>query len=246
MYYFASDTHLGHGEQTKSRERERMFVEWLESVSHDAKEIFLLGDIFDFWYEYKRVVPKGFIRTLSTLATLSERGIKIHFFAGNHDMWLGNYLAEECGVIVHTSAEIVMLGNKRVYLAHGDEIYAKYLCGAKIINAIFRCGWVRWLFSRIVHPDLALKFGHWWSGHSRKSKAIAAEFLGEDDFMVREARKITKEKNIDYFIFGHNHCAEDYSAEGIRALFLGHWLGEEPVYAVLNEEGKLELKKVKA
>lgn len=243
MYYFASDIHLGHGTPEESRKREKLFVSWLEKVSVDAKAIFLVGDVFDFWYEYRRVVPKGFTRFLGKLSELTDRGIEIHFFTGNHDMWRHDYLSKECGAVLHSKQEVFELYGKNVSVVHGDEIYAANLRGAKFINAIFRSRFLRLVNSCFVHPNLTIKFGNWWS-NSRKSKEIKMPFRGERDFMVREAIKQSKTSNIDYFIFGHNHCAEDFHLpQNKRVLFLGQWF-DNPVYGALSPDGEICLKPV--
>lgn len=246
MYYFASDMHLGSGTPEECRQRERCVVEWLNRVATDAKAIYLVGDVFDFWYEYKRVVPKGFVRLLGKLAELTDRGVEVHLFLGNHDMWQGDYLQKECGVRIHHKAEVVEIGGKRVAIEHGDEIYAHALGGAtRLMNAIFRSRTCRWLFSHLIHPDFALRFGQGWSHGSRKSKEIVFPFTGADDPMVKDAeRRLAAGEKVDYFVYGHNHCAEEYSlAGGAKALFLGNWF-MEPVYGVLDEEGYISLKKV--
>ena len=120
MYYFASDIHLGAGDAATARAVERRFVAWLDDAARDAEAIFLVGDIFDFWFEYRRVVPKGFVRTLGKLAELTDRGVRVVFFTGNHDMWVGDYLARECGLEIHTSPEVMTLSGKKVFIAHGD------------------------------------------------------------------------------------------------------------------------------
>ncbi len=244
MYYFASDMHLGSGTPEECRQREREVVAWLDRVAPTAKAIYLVGDVFDFWYEYKRVVPQGFTRLLGKLSELTDKGIEVHLFVGNHDMWQRGYLERECGVKVHYAREVVELYGKRVSLCHGDDIYARYLGGgARIINTIFRNRVARWLFSHFIHPDFALRFGQGWSGDSRKSKQIAMPFLGGHDPLVREAERLNKTERVDYYIFGHNHCAEVYDLEsGGRAIFLGHWF-EGPVYASLDEKGVLTLHK---
>lgn len=122
MYYFASDIHLGAGDPETARRTERRFVAWLDAAGRDAEAIFLLGDIFDFWFEYRRVVPKGFVRTLGKLAELTDRGVRVVFFTGNHDMWVGDYLARECGVEIHTAPQEVTLAGQRLFLAHGDNM----------------------------------------------------------------------------------------------------------------------------
>jgi UDP-2,3-diacylglucosamine hydrolase len=238
MYYFASDMHLGLGSREESLARERLFVEWLEMVAGDAEGIFIVGDMFDFWHEYKRVIPKGFSRLLGTLSRLTDRGVPIHFFTGNHDMWAYDYLAAECGVQVHREAKVVELDGHRVYISHGDDITAQTRCGTRLMNGLFRSRIVRLLFSRLIHPDDAMRFGQSWSNHSRKSKSIAHTFLGEADPMVAFARRyIEKDPSIDLFVFGHNHCAEIHPLSGkTSAVFLGEWL-LNPTYAILSPNG---------
>lgn len=244
MYYFASDMHLGSGTTEECRQREREVVAWLDSVAPTARAIFLVGDVFDFWYEYKRVVPQGFTRLLGKFSELTDRGVEIHLFVGNHDMWQRDYLERECGLRLHFQREELELYGKRVSLCHGDDIYARYLGGgARLINAIFRNRVARWLFSHLIHPDFALRFGNGWSHNSRKAKDIALPFLGKEDPLVKEAERINTTNQIDYFIFGHNHCAERYELEaGGEAIFLGHWFAG-PIYASLDEQGTMTLHK---
>ena len=161
MYYFASDIHLGAGDEHSARAVERRFVAWLDKVSGDAEAIFLVGDIFDFWFEYRRVVPKGFVRTLGKLAELTDRGVRVVFFTGNHDMWVGDYLTRECGMEVCTSPQVMTLAGKKVFIAHGDNMNIDGQPMLKLLNRIFRSRTLKWLFSWGVHPDLAMKFGHW-------------------------------------------------------------------------------------
>lgn len=241
MYYFASDTHLGLSHGTDEIAREKLFVRWLDEVSVDAEAIFLLGDIFDFWFEYKRVVPKGFTRLLGKLSELSDRGISIHFFAGNHDMWIRDYLATECGLILHTAPETMTLNGRRVLLAHGDNLYIQDLPMLRLMNWFFHNRWVRRSFATLLHPDCALRFGQWWSGKSRKSKALSIGFRGEEEFLVKYARMRLQQEPIDDFVFGHIHCATIYPlGEGIEAIFLGEWI-EQPTYATLDAQGRFAL-----
>lgn len=244
MYYFASDMHLGSGPVGDRRRREMEVVEWLERVATTAEAIFLVGDIFDFWYEYKRVVPQGFTRLMGKLSELTDKGVEIHLFVGNHDMWQRDYLERECGVKLHFKREVVELSGKRVSICHGDDIYARRLGGgARFINALFRNRVVRWLFSHFIHPDFALRFGQGWSHDSRKAKAVAMPFLGEKDPLVLEAEMINATDNVDYFVFGHNHCAERYALKaGGEAIFLGHWF-EGPIYASMDSKGTMTLHK---
>ena len=138
MYYFASDIHLGAGDPETARRTERRFVAWLDAAGRDAEAIFLLGDIFDFWFEYRRVVPKGFVRTLGKLAELTDRGVRVVFFTGNHDMWVGDYLARECGVEIHTAPQEVTLAGQRLFLAHGDNMRIEGQPALRLLNTVFR------------------------------------------------------------------------------------------------------------
>ncbi len=247
MYYFASDMHLGLGSPQEVRAREKIVIDWLNKVSADADAIFIAGDLFDFWYEYKRVIPKGFSRLLGTFSSLTDSGVKIHFFPGNHDLWAYDYLQTECGVEVHHTPEVFDLYGKKVFITHGDDIHARTNFWAGIMNGIFRSRMARWLFSHLVHPNSALRFGHNWSAGSRKSKAVSHTFLAEADPMVRFARRhleADKQPKIDYFIFGHNHCAEVYPLdETSTAVFLGEWI-ENPTYAAMERDGTVSLKRV--
>lgn len=243
MYYFASDMHLGLGSKETARQREKRLIEWLRKASADAEAIYILGDMFDFWYEFKRVVPKGFTRLLGTLSELTDSGVQIHFFPGNHDLWAYNYLQDECGVNVHHEPLLCELNGKKVFMTHGDDIYVKTPVGVKIINAVFRSRTARWMFSHFVHPDAALRFGHTWSRHSRKSKSVAHLFRQEDEPMVQYTRRYSERQNehIDYFIFGHNHIAAIYPiAEDTSVVFLGEWI-ERPTYAAMDDSGNIVL-----
>ena len=240
MYYFASDMHLGSG-CGDPRRREKLLVRWLEEVSADAEAIFLVGDVFDFWFEYKRVVPQGFTRLLGKLSELTDRGVTIHFFVGNHDMWVYDYLSRECGLVLHTVPEVFELAGRRVLVAHGDNMGGENSWLERLMVWVFHSRGLRAIFSALVHPDLAMRFGHWWSGKSRKTKSISHPFRGEEEWLVRWARKRLQTERIDYFVFGHIHCAENYDLGGeSRVLFLGEWI-EHPSYAALDREGKMEL-----
>lgn len=244
MYYFASDMHFGmetaHG---SSRERERLFIRWLGEVSADAKAIFLVGDVFDFWFEYKRVIPKGFSRLLGKLSELTDRGIEIHFFPGNHDMWAYDYLSEECGLVLHHEPCLFELSGKKVFVGHGDNMYTyRPPLLEHWMQCLFRSPSIRRMFAATVHPDSALRFGQWWSGKSRKARSITHTFTGEEEYLVKYARKFMKDNDADYFVFGHLHCAENYDmGDGKRMVILGEWI-TNPSYAVLNDDGKIELR----
>jgi UDP-2,3-diacylglucosamine hydrolase len=222
--YFASDFHLGLPAGTPPLEREKRVVNWLNSVAPDAKEIYLLGDIFDFWWEYKLVVPRGFTRFLGTVASITDSGIPVHFFTGNHDMWVGDYLTKECGVTIHTMPFTTMFDGKKFHLAHGeglgteDNLY-------KILLAIFRNKPLRSAYSAL-HPSIGVGFGQRWSLSSRLGKGIMKEFLGEErEDLIRYAKTILEKEYIDYFIFGHRHLARSYKLnQGSEIIFLGDWI----------------------
>lgn len=242
MYYFASDVHLGAGDELTSRRTEQRFVAWLDMVAKDAEEIFLVGDIFDFWFEYNYVIPKGFVRALGKLAELADKGVKITFITGNHDMWAKDYLERECGIKTFFTPQTVELAGKRLFVAHGDNMNIKNQPVLRLMNATFRSRIARVLFSWLVHPDLALKFGKWWSGKSRKSHSMETLTEKSLGFLIDYARGYKAENpTIDYIIFGHMHYPYDLSQEQLRVLFLGCWEGDA-TYAALDSEGNIELK----
>lgn len=242
MYYFASDVHLGAGDELTSRRTEQRFVAWLDMVAKDAEEIFLVGDIFDFWFEYNYVIPKGFVRALGKLAELADKGVKITFITGNHDMWAKDYLERECGIKTFFTPQTVELAGKRLFVAHGDNMNIKNQPVLRLMNATFRSRIARVLFSWLVHPDLALKFGKWWSGKSRKSHSMETLTEKSLGFLIDYARGYKAENpTIDYIIFGHMHYPYDLSQEQLRVLFLGCW-ESDATYAALDREGNIELK----
>ena len=244
MHYFASDIHLGAGTEQEARKTEQRFVAWLERVAEDAETVVLAGDIFDFWFEYREVVPKGFVRTLGKIAELTDRGIRVLFFTGNHDMWVGDYLEKECGVEVYTAPQEIQLGSKRLFVAHGDNMNIDGQWVLKAMNTMFRSKTLRWLFSWFVHPDWALRFGHWWSGNSRKRHArkdALTEALTEP--LIAYAHTYRQTHEVDAFLFGHMHYARDYRAEGLHVVLLGAW-DCFPSYAVLDDEGRFQLKTI--
>lgn len=242
MYYFASDVHLGAGSERESRLTERRFVEWLDKVKEDAEEIFLLGDIFDFWFEYNHVIPKGFARTLGKLAELTDSGIGISFITGNHDMWAKDYLEKECGVKTFFTPQCVSLCGKELWLAHGDNMNIGDKPILRAMNATFRSRIARKLFSWLVHPDLALTFGKWWSGKSRKSHSMETLTVDSLGFLVDYARDYKlKHPSTDYIVFGHMHFPHDHCEDDLRVLFLGCW-EKDATYASLDGEGNIELK----
>lgn len=222
--YFASDFHLGLTAGSPPVEREKKVVRWMNKAAEDAKEIYLLGDIFDYWWEYKKVVPRGFTRFLGTAATITDSGIPIHFFTGNHDMWVGDYLSGECGFTIHTAPVTRIMNGKKFHLAHGEGLGTKDI-SYKILLSIFRNKPLRAIYSSI-HPTIGVGIGHRWSLSSRLGKGEMKKFLGEEnEDLIRYSKAILENEKIDYFIFGHRHLAMSYViSEGAEILFLGDWI----------------------
>ncbi len=246
MYYFASDMHFGldHGGRT-SHERERLLVRWLDEVSADAGAIFLVGDVFDFWFEYRRVVPKGCVRFLGKIAELTDRGVEVHFFAGNHDRWLLSYLGDECGMQVHRRDATLSLGGKRVYITHGDNLDIPLPPFKRLLNWCLRSQAMYRLLACVVHPDLTLRVGRWWSGQSRLSRGAAHVFADETEPTVKFARARLLTEPADYFVFGHLHYKGIYPLGPAAAIYLGDWL-DSATYAVMDTNGNIELKEYAA
>ncbi len=246
MYYFVSDIHLGAGSAQEAKATEERFVEWLDSVGDHATAIFICGDMFDFWFEYKRVVPKGFVRTLGRIARLTDRGVRVVFMAGNHDQWIGDYLASECGMELYTSPQIFEIEGKRLYVAHGDNLNIKGDPLLRFMNCGFRSKWLRALFSSLVHPDLALKFGQWWSRSSR-NKHVHTQYKGRNaaqEMLSEYATTIRASEGSDYHIFGHIHLALDHTtADGTRVIFTNDW-SHTPYCAVMDKNGEIRLEKI--
>jgi UDP-2,3-diacylglucosamine hydrolase len=241
--YFASDVHLGAPAlKNNNRERELLFVKWLDIVKTDAEAIYLMGDIFDFWFEYKRAVPRGFTRVLGKLAEITDSGIPIHFFTGNHDIWVFDYLPSEVGVIVHSDIVKTELHGKKFFLGHGDGL-GPYDKGYKILKKIFTNKFLQWAFARL-HPNFAIWIAHNWSGHSRlkNGRIEADDFRGEDkEWLVLYAKDELEKEHFDYFVFGHRHwpCNIDLNGKS-RYINTGDWVTHF-TYAVL-ENGVMELK----
>ena len=237
-YYFASDIHLGAGDTATARAVERRFVEWLDAIAPTAKGVFLLGDVFDFWFEYRKVVPQGFVRVLGRLARMTDKGIRVVLITGNHDMWVGDYLRRECGIEVYTKPICVELSSRRLFLAHGDNMNIKRQPMLRLMNWAFRSRVLRFLFSWLIHPDLAVGFGRWWSGSSRKSHgderderylAPLKEFAAND----------SKRGETDCYIFGHMHIVSQ--SEQPQCYFLGDW-PYQPNWLEMDEAGNITQK----
>lgn len=222
--YFASDFHLGVDARHSSREREKYLVRWLEQVSGDAEAIYLLGDIFDFWFEYGTVVPKGNVRLLGTLARLRDAGIPIYFFTGNHDMWIFRYFEEELGIATYRKPIRRTIGNKKFLIGHGDGLGPGDY-GYKILKRVFANRVCQWFFERI-HPNFGIQVARFWSGRSRLLQK-PEPFLGSDrEWLIQYSEAVLQVEDIDFFVFGHRHLAINYLLGNGKSRYIniGEWL----------------------
>ena len=236
-YYFISDVHLGTGTVKDSRNHERKLVDWLSMAQKDADKIFLVGDIFDFWFEYKRVVPQGFTRVLGKLCEITDSGIEVHFFIGNHDIWTFGYLEKEIGLKVHLKPEIFELNGNRVFIAHGDGLNDKSKTFS-VIRAIFHNKFLQRCFA-LLHPNFAMRLGQKWSNHNRKKHDTEnLQFLGEEnENLVLFAKKMNKTQPNTYYIFGHRHILLNLQlAKNSQMVILGDFIHKFS-YAILDEKG---------
>ncbi|XOV91887.1 MAG: UDP-2,3-diacylglucosamine diphosphatase [Bacteroidota bacterium] len=231
--YFASDFHLGAPPSEQSIEREKRIIRWLQSIEKDAAAIFLLGDIFDFWFEYKRAIPKGFIRLQGKFAELVDQGIPLIFFTGNHDLWMFDYFTKELGIPVYRKPREYLISGKVFLIGHGDGLgpgdhFYKFL------KKIFENKIAQWLF-KWVHPDIGMKLAHAWSKDSRISNnAKGNDFKGEDEWLWQYCKEVEKESHHDYYIFGHRHLPLDLEvAKNSRYINLAEWVNYSN-YAVFN------------
>ncbi|NNE03176.1 MAG: UDP-2,3-diacylglucosamine diphosphatase [Eudoraea sp.] len=224
--YFASDNHLGAPNKTESAERERKFVNWLNIVKKDAAAIFLLGDLFDFWFEYKTVVPKGFVRTLGKLAEITDAGIPVYFFTGNHDLWMNGYFEEELNIPVFHQPKQFLINETSFFIGHGDGL-GPHDKGYKRMKKVFTNSVAKWCF-RWLHPDWGVRLAQYFSV---KNKLISGEedikFLGEDkEWLVQYAKRKLQEAHYDYFVFGHRHLPLEIQLnESSTYVNLGDWVG---------------------
>ncbi len=246
MYYFVSDIHLGGGTPQEAQLAEVRFNKWLDSVAESAKGIFICGDLFDFWFEYKRVVPKGFVRTLGRLTAFADRGVRVVLVVGNHDLWVRDYFEQECGMEVYTTAQMFDVAGQRVYVAHGDNLNVKKAPLLRLMNSGFRSKLVRTLFSSLIHPDLALKIGQWWSRSSR-AKHKSEDIEGIERYvasLVEYASRIHSATPANYYIFGHLHTVSRTKIEdGAEVIFINDW-SKNPHCAVMNDSGRVSIEEM--
>ncbi len=242
LIYFISDLHLGMFPPERSLQREKLVVQWLDDIENDASELWMLGDIFDFWFEYSKVVPRGFTRFLGKLASLSDQGVKIHLITGNHDIWTFDYLIKEIGLEIHRKP-LIKTWNKHLFmLGHGDGLHKSDFYYRRL-QSVFKNRFMQWLYAR-AHPNGSTTIAQWWSKKSRSKHGVMGEFLGvEDEHQIQFARKeIEENPEIEYFIFGHRHVPFDIQiAEKSRVICLGDWIGNF-TYGVFDGE-EFQLKK---
>ena len=224
--YFASDQHFGAPTRQKSLPREQKFVAWLDEIKEDAEAVFLLGDLFDFWFEYKTVIPRGFIRVLGKLAELRDTGIPIYFFIGNHDLWMDDYFEKELDIPVYRRPKEFSFNNKLFLIGHGDGLGPGDK-GYKRMKKVFTNPFAKWLF-RWLHPDIGVKLGQYLSV---KNKLISGDedvkFLGEDnEWLVLYSKRKLESKHYDYFVFGHRHLPMTIEVgKNAKYVNLGDWIG---------------------
>ncbi len=238
--YFASDFHLGAPDSETSKARERKIISWLDMIADDAAAIFLVGDIFDFWFEYKQVIPKGFIPFISKISQLRDRGIPILFFTGNHDLWMKDYFTVELGIpVYHHPIELVVEGQKILVghgdgLGPGDHFY-------KLLKGVFTNPFAQWIF-RWVHPDLGIKLAKAWSGHSRISNLEKNEnhFLGDNEWLWQYCKEVESKFHHDLYIFGHRHLPLQLEVSPESTYFnLGEWVTQYTYLVYDGNEAKL-------
>ena len=234
--YFASDFHLGLDADKTSLERERLIVDWLEEISSDAKAIYLVGDVFDFWYEYNAVIPKGYNRLFGKLAELRDRDIPIYFFTGNHDMWMFRYFEEEFGIPIYRKPIIEEFFGRKYMIGHGDGL-GPGDHGYKFIKRIFSNGMCQWLFA-LVHPNIGVWLMKYFSQRSRKSSRDEIYHGADKEWLIQYGERKLKEEDIDVFVFGHRHLPIQHRLSDGKSIYinLGDWI-KYYSYAVLDEEG---------
>lgn len=251
--YFLSDFHLGVPDAESSRQREKLIVRFLDSVKDKAHTIFIVGDMFDFWFEYRHVVPKGFVRLLGRLAELHDSGIHLHFFVGNHDMWMKDYFQKELGIPVYYEPKVFVFNGVSFYVGHGDGLGPGDR-GYKFLKRVFRSPVSQWLFG-IIPPALGIGLANYSSGLSRGGEKHKEEFFyGEDkEWLLLHSRELLQKEPHHFYVFGHRHLPIDYNLtpghalpiperEEVKSRYinLGEWMNFQ-TYAVFDGE-KMELK----
>ncbi|MEQ9415568.1 MAG: UDP-2,3-diacylglucosamine diphosphatase [Cyclobacteriaceae bacterium] len=223
--YFASDFHLGVPNHETSLVREKRIIRWLDHVKNDAHSIYLLGDIFDFWFEYKQAIPKGFVRLQGKLAELRDSGMPIYFFTGNHDMWMFDYFPQELGIPIYREPIELEIGNQKLMIGHGDGL-GPGDTSYKILKKFFNSSLCQWLFARL-HPNLGIGIARMWSKSSRITNMKKEEkFRGEEnEYLLTYCRELEKNNHHDFYVFGHRHLPLDLEVgNNSRYVNLGEWV----------------------
>lgn len=238
--YFVSDAHFGIDAKYSSDFREKLMIKWLDEIKLDATELILGGDMFDFWFEYKHLVPRGFASLFAKLRELCDSGIKISYYAGNHDMWTFGYIEQVTGAELIRGTRVREIAGKTFYIGHGDGL-GPYDKRYNFLKKIFSSTFFQFLF-RLVHPSITFRIANAWSSSSRKKHRYPDKMNFEDEWLVKYARTVLQSQSVDYFVFGHRHIPFQHSLND-KTLFtnLGDWLFSFS-YAVFDGE-KMELKK---
>lgn len=239
--YFASDFHLGIDVKYSSAERERQIVAWLDIIKQDARQLYLVGDLFDFWFEYGHAVPRGYVRFLGKLAELSDAGIDLHIFTGNHDMWMFDYLEEELGAQIHRKPILQEIDGHIFFIGHGDGL-GPGDHGYKLIKKVFASSICQWLFARL-HPNFGIWLANTLSGWSRSKTKVEHEYFGDDEeWLLSYCNEKSKEVDADYFIFGHRHLPIDRQLKNGKSRYinLGEWMNFNSYGVFDGKEMKIE------
>jgi UDP-2,3-diacylglucosamine hydrolase len=238
--YLASDLHLGAPSAAESLIREQHFVRWLSHIQADAAALYLLGDVFDFWFEYRHAVPRGYVRLLGKLAEMADAGTEIHVFTGNHDHWYHDYLPSQIGATLYREAVVKEWFGRKYYLAHGDGL-GPGDHGYKFMKKVVTAPISQWLFSRI-HPNSGIGLALWVSrrgGNHNYYSSKDLEHLGDQEFLYQHAQAVRKKRDdIDCFVFGHRHLLiDDLKEDGLHVIMLGDWI-QYFSYLKINEAGE--------
>jgi UDP-2,3-diacylglucosamine hydrolase len=232
--YFLSDFHLGAPDPASSLQREKLIVQFLNGIKENAFAIFIAGDVFDFWYEYKKVVPKGYVRLLGKLAELTDAGIAIYLFVGNHDMWMKNYFQKQLGIPVYFEVKDFTINAKTFHIGHGDGLGPGDL-RYKLLKKVFRNPVSQWFFG-LLPASIGIGLANYFSDKSRKETGSTEKFLGEEnEWLIIYSKEVLKEKKVNYFIFGHRHLPIDFRLSNeSRYINLGDWINYF-TYAVFDD-----------
>ena len=240
LIYFVSDIHLGAPSYEASRERERNFVSWLQEIYDSTEELHIVGDLFDFWFEYKTAVPKGYVRTLAEIARFTDNGKKVYLYTGNHDMWMFGYLEKEIGVEIIREPRAFQYYGYQLEVGHGDGL-GPGDHGYKFIKKVFANPVCQWLFARL-HPNFGIGLANYFSRSSIAQTGDSEDkFFGHDDeWLIQYCKERETVQHKDFYIFGHRHLALDYTLKtGARYINLGDWLKDFTYFKLTSEGGEL-------